>query len=839
MYIGVFAYGESRFELTFNPCDANIASLCPMNSSVPIEASGIIPVDQADVASIIPLALAIPDFEGQAILRIFANATETQIGCFSAIVTNGATFSHPAAVGGALGAFTVIAIAASALVTIYGDHIPTVRNHYAHSLSVFVVFAVFHHIFFLGAISMNWPSVLAAFWSNYAWTAGMIYSEGMQNTINSFIGSNGGNLSTVGAAASGENGEVTNQYQISAVYKRSFYSLFKRDANIPSHRKDILASRSLEKTLQKRMLANHTSGYKWYGHAVRPGLPLPGNYSGFAGELSHEEIPASNAFMTGFLWLLILLACTGVAVILFKWTLEALSGVKAIRRDRFAYFRSHWLGFTGVALLRVMFIAFFMMTTLTLFQFTFQGPIGVRALAAVVFFAFFVGMFGLASYACFYRLRFGHYASEPDRINLERQTKLKFIPWFKFSRASSAGKGEKSKAPSGSLPWWRLYFVDNNPERSSVVNDEEYLKKFGWLAARFRRTRWWFFIFWLVYEFVRASFFGGGASSPMTQAIGLVVVESIALIATIILRPFEGTRLNLLMIYALGFSKVTTTGLSIAFHPRFNLDRIVTTVIGIVIIVIQGILTILLLIAILVGAVTSYMSLTRNREDFKPRSWAPLRTKYFAHINDKVPDLPPPPPPVPEEPKPPGFSVGSVKRYPKIEDDDDEFVQDIKGEGDSPNESQFSVAAIPGPSNSIKNRPYRSGSMRSNMSYTTVPYGARVHRASWSQKDFEAFNESGHRIKGMASDGSLKNSAGRMRSNSRAGMMSRSGTPGLRADTPMSGLEELKETRSRGEEPPPPNREFASADSSNRSSAVVTGEEAERKGKEKDMGVAL
>ncbi|KAF6239541.1 hypothetical protein HO173_002085 [Letharia columbiana] len=36
MYIGVFAYGESRFDLTFNPCNAQIYSLCPMNSSVPI-----------------------------------------------------------------------------------------------------------------------------------------------------------------------------------------------------------------------------------------------------------------------------------------------------------------------------------------------------------------------------------------------------------------------------------------------------------------------------------------------------------------------------------------------------------------------------------------------------------------------------------------------------------------------------------------------------------------------------------------------------------------------------------------------------------------------------------
>ena len=38
-----------------------------MNSSVPIEAGGIIPVSQSDVANIPAIALSIPDFEGQAI----------------------------------------------------------------------------------------------------------------------------------------------------------------------------------------------------------------------------------------------------------------------------------------------------------------------------------------------------------------------------------------------------------------------------------------------------------------------------------------------------------------------------------------------------------------------------------------------------------------------------------------------------------------------------------------------------------------------------------------------------------------------------------------------------
>lgn len=172
-------------------------SLCPMNRSVPISADGIIPVDQSDVAGIPPIALTIPDFEGQAILRIFGNSTETEIGCYSAVVTNGATFSHPSSVGTVLGIFTLAALIASFATTVYGSHIPTMRTHYAHSLSIFVVFAVFHHIFFTGALSMNWPSVLASWWSNFAWSAGMIYSESMQNSINQLIGSNKGNTSIV------------------------------------------------------------------------------------------------------------------------------------------------------------------------------------------------------------------------------------------------------------------------------------------------------------------------------------------------------------------------------------------------------------------------------------------------------------------------------------------------------------------------------------------------------------------------------------------------------------------------------------------------------------------
>ncbi|KAF2116729.1 hypothetical protein BDV96DRAFT_598589 [Lophiotrema nucula] len=736
MYIGVFAYGESRFDLTFNPCSANIYSACPMKAGTPIEANGIIPISQSDVAGIPPVALSIPDFEGQAILRIFANSTQSEIGCFSAIVMNGATFSQPEAVGSILGIFTVVAIISSFATAIYGDSIPVMRKHYAHSLSVLVVFAVWQHIFFSGALSMNWPSVLVAFWSNYAWAGGMIYTESMQNTINNFIGSNKGNTSAVGAAGVGaQNTEIGGGYNIHQIYKRD---VFPNALNVPGlmrRSKYNLVARHLEENLAKRELANSSNGFSWYGSPVKPGLPLPGNYSGFAGTLAQENIAASNAFMTGFLWFLILVVIVAFSVVAFKFILEGLSKIKWIKNERLTYFRAHYLGFTALAVLRSLFIGFFMMIFLSIFQFTYLASAGPVAVAVIVFLIFLLGVGGLSYYACFYRIKYGKYVSEPDRLNVEKRKILKVIPWYGFSKASKEPRSE-DKAYAGTLRWWTIRSAAETEK--AIHDDEDYTKKFGWLASRFRRTRWWFFVVWLAYEFLRACFLAGASGSPMTQVFGLLAVEFIAFVGIIVLRPFEGQRLNILVVYLLGFSKVATVALSAAFDTRFNLPRIPTTAIGIVIIVIQGILTIVVLIAIIVGAISSYMSIMRNREnvDFKPKKWINIREKYYKHIDEKekdVPRPPTPPPPRPVTPKGPYFSVNSFKRYPKIEDEDKEFVAEI-----NPNASEMSLEAADRDSVGPMGRG-RAASIRSTTSYSSLPYGARVHRASWSSRDFSEF----------------------------------------------------------------------------------------------------
>ena len=770
-----------------------------MNASVPIEANGIIPVAQSDVANIPPIAFTIPDFEGQAILRIFANSTQSEIGCYSALVTNGVTFSHPAAVGTVLGLFAIVAVVASFATAVYGEHIPTTRTHYAHSLSILVVFSVFHHIFFTGALSMNWPSVLVAFWSNYAWSSGMIYSRSMQDSINQLIGSNKGNTSIVGAAASGSSIEnLGGGYSIAAIYKRSYSSLFKPILDKLADKLKILRSRDFEQVLVKRTLANSTTGFSWYGKPVKPGLPLPGNFSGLAGTLAEEDIPASNAFITGFLWLLILIVIVAGLVIGFKWLLEGLSHCKLLKEDRLAYFRKHWVQFTELAVVRTITIAFFMMMFLTLFQFTYKGSAGVTAIAALVFLAMFIGMFGIAGYALFYRLRFGHYKISPARLFFKKSKVLGLIPWFALSLDRLGSEKSASDGYFGSIPWWKVFYFSDDSQRLEVHDDEDYVKKFGWLAARFRRTRWWFFAVWLTYEFIRACFYGGAAGEPMTQVFGLLVVEFIALVIIIRMRPFEGARLNALMVYLLGFSKVATVALSAAFDLRFGLERITTTVIGVVIIVIQGVLTIILMIAIVVGAISSYMSITRNREEFKPASWTTYRQKYFAHLQKAAIDRPPSPPPPHEEPKEPYFTVGSVRRFPKIEDEDGDVIEHVKDPLESRGLIEAGPATVKGTS--------RTNSAGSQLSPSNLPFGARAHRTSWSSRDFNGWHEAGNQNSQLMSRSSSSfgvfvkhNDGGLQEPSSAAATPTRVHTPGrLRGQVPGQGINVKKSRIGKG-----------------------------------------
>lgn len=713
-----------------------------MNATVPITAFALFQVGEAQVASIPSIAFEVPDFEGYARIQIFSNSTKSEIGCFQAVMRNGASFSQPAAISPILGIFTIVAILASFATAVYGVSIPHMRTHYAHSMSVLVIFETFQSIFFSGALSLQWPSVLPAWWSNFAWSAGLLPIPNMIHSVDLFSGVSG-NASQVGGAGSAivdNNGGLLQQ-----IYGRS---LAAEVVGGLTERASGLAQKAA--TLVRRDDPNNPYHYDWNGGPVTPGMPIPGDWSGFAGDLSEVNIPAPDAFMISFIWLLIVLVIVTGLIVLFKFALEGLAKLKWIAQDRLAYFRSHWTGYLIVALLRTLFIAFFSMSVMTMFQFAHRGRAGPTAIAAIVFVFFLVGVGGLAVYALRSRLRFGRFASEPDRILIHRGKILGCIPFLVPGRLSQLREKESPDKPLGSLPFVHWHFVDEDPSRPKAHQDEPYIKRFGWLSARYRVSRWWYFIFWLGYQFTRACFIGGGTTNPLAQIFGLFILDILSLVVIAAIKPYEGQRNTAVAVWLLGLTKIATTGLSIAFLPDFQIDRILATVVGVVIIVIQALLTIAVMILIIIGGISSWMSLTRNHEYFSSERLEGVRIKYFEHIAVRALDKEAPPkektkskskskrsssdtddkPPGP--PKEPYFSVNSVRRLSKIEDEADDYVTEM-----GPNNPAATAAAT----TVIRpvNRVNRTSSMSSRHSVSSLPRGARVHRASWSSRDFASW----------------------------------------------------------------------------------------------------
>lgn len=674
-----------------------------------MEAFAVNFLSDSEVGNLSSIALDIPDFEGTATMRIFANSSQAEIGCFRAVMHNGRSFSHPYAVSSGLAVFTLFAIISSFVTAIYGVSLSHMRTHYAHAFSVLVMFEAFHTIYLSGALSVDWPSVLPAWRNNFAWSAGIIHAPSMVNSLSSFSGVTG-NASQVGGAGSAVINTEGGLAQ--TIYGRSLAA--------------ISANSGIFRRAEDGFNATDPWSYSWHGHPVQPGLPMPGTWSAFAGTLVPSRVPSATAFMVSLIWWLVAIGVVIVAITVAKFSLDLLASTKFISKDGFTYFRSHLPGYLGFGVLRTILVASFPLTTLALLQFNMNAPSGPIAIAAIIFIILLLGMGGIITYACYFRLRFGKYEMGPDQIVFEQGKLFKTVPFPAASRASKLGESETTAKKFGSMPFFRIDFVDSDPDRASIHKDEAYLKRFGWLTAHYRRTRWWFFALWFSYQFIRACFLGGGSRSPLAQVYGFFVLEIIAFVVFVKLRPYEGQRNSVVAVWMLGVCKIVTAGFSIAFLRDFGISRILSTVLGIIIVVVQAALAVVVLTLVVVSMMSSWMSVHRNREEFRPEALDSVRVRYYEHMQDAAPDMPPPPKPDPSTILPPArtFSVNKVRRARKIEDEDEDAISEL----DKDNDNAVQFAPI--------NRPSRTNSVSSRYSVGSLPRRARQTRASWSSKDF-------------------------------------------------------------------------------------------------------
>ncbi len=488
--------------------------------------------------------------------------------------------------------------------------------------------------------------------------------------------------------------------------------------------------------------ASNPYDYTWAGHPVSLGMPMPGTYTGFPGTLSGVRVPAAATLVLGLIWIMVALAGVAASILITKGALEVLSRLKWIKEDRLAYFRSHWAKYLRLAMLRAFFMALFAVMFLAIFQLAIGGSTGTIAVAVLALASFLGGAILLVSFACRARTRYGKFETRPDRIIFHPSKLFRAIPVLIPTWDSTLREHQLEVRAVFSITVPHIRHVNDDPDRPNVHQDQEYIRNNGWLSGRYRRSRWWFLAFYTGYLAIRAAFLGGAVRHPLVQIYGLLIFEILAFAVMVVLSPFEGARNTSLAVWMLSINKITTTGLSIAFLPAFKLDRIIATVIGVIIIVIQGLLVVALMILVVLSCISTWMSLSRNREELGAEHMESTRVRYFEVMEAKAADALRPRPIKKNKGKDkeegftsrePYFSVVSVRREPKIEDEDGDIIDDLDS-------SQDEVADLNSPafkeSVRVSTRASRANSTGSRFSTNNVTRGTRDHPGSWSSRDF-------------------------------------------------------------------------------------------------------
>lgn len=601
VHIRVNAYGETHLNRTYDPCEENVASLCPMDADKAVESFIAFPVTPSIVASIPSIAYHIPDLEALVRLQIFSNSTGDEILCVQAAMTNGLTLAQPAKIGVTLGVVTFVAALASFTTLIFGNDMIDVRMHYAHSFSVLLILDTFQSIFLTGMISVDWPAILPAWWSNFAWTMCLFTNKGMLNFVNTWIGRN----ATTHHLARDQLVDITQSTRLAEqiydppITNKSSLTIT-NITTIPFQRAEYNASNPYD--------------YPWFGHQRRSGLPLAGTWPGFNGTLSAINLPSMDAATVSFIWW----AAIGVSIVLFvamvKVTLEVASKIRCFRKQTFGRFRRHYLSYIGLVLLRLTIIAYPALITLSAYEFTLDHASVPTFIGAVLFVFLTVALLAGVAFA-------GRHRYPMQNQDMNSRT-YQWIPdyWVggNFKRPARGVRVidtdlnlDNVEAPTvARFPGWHTK-KGWRANKKSVHTNESFVGEYGWLTGRYRSRRWWFGGLYILYQFFRGCVFGAGNGKPNEQVYILLTFEIAFFGTSIWLNPFESNRNTVFAVWLGCICKLISVGLCIAFLPGTRRDPIISTIIGFVIVITQGCLAASALALVGTSIVSSGMSMLR------------------------------------------------------------------------------------------------------------------------------------------------------------------------------------------------------------------------------------
>lgn len=140
-----------------------------------------------------------------------------------------------------------------------------------------------------------------------------------------------------------------------------------------------------------------------------------------------------------------------------------------------------------------------------------------------------------------------------------------------------------------------------------LYSDPKCLNRWGFLYVQYRATAYYFIIPLLAYILVKAIFLAFVQTSPVVQAIALVIIEAIFLIGVSVLRPWMDKKTNIFNISIAAINLVNVIFL-LFFTAIFGLPGIVIGVMGVIFFIYNAVFALILLILVLIASVYAIAS---------------------------------------------------------------------------------------------------------------------------------------------------------------------------------------------------------------------------------------
>jgi hypothetical protein len=272
------------------------------------------------------------------------------------------------------------------------------------------------------------------------------------------------------------------------------------------------------------------------------------------------SIPQGNTFITVLLFFAIVIAAITVGILLTKVILEALALMGNLPKSMNSFRKRYWWRLAKTITNLVM-LAYGVWTLYSVYQFTNGDSWAAKVLAAVTWVIF-----------------------------------TAILAYFTTTVWYKAKKYQK---------------LDG--DASMLYEHKETWVKYSFLYENFKKGYWWLFIPSIVYAFVKNALIAGANGHGLVQTIGQIAIEVLLLILLVWARPYTMKSGNVINI-TIQVVRVISIICVLVFVEELGISQTTKTVTGLVLIIVQAVLTGVLAILIAVNAVITCVRANPHRQ---------------------------------------------------------------------------------------------------------------------------------------------------------------------------------------------------------------------------------